>query len=94
MEETRTATGSEMFSLFSLPSHNHIHNTKYLSPLEVSSIKISETIRPQHENCSLPFAVRVSKTRVLKLPKLTKLDDRGVAVRFVNRELKKPSDAP
>ena len=30
---------------FNLPSHNHIHIAKYLSPLEMSSTKIWETIR-------------------------------------------------
>ena len=39
-----------------------------VSPLKTSSIKIWETIRSQHEKFSLPVAVRVSKTRVLKLP--------------------------
>ena len=34
----------------------------------MNSIKIWETIRSKNANCSLPVAVRVSKTRVLKLP--------------------------
>ena len=65
--ETRTATWSELFSLLTFP-----HTTKFtllsiFSPLEMNSIKIWETIRSKNANCSLPVAVRVSKTHVLKL---------------------------
>ena len=34
------------------------------------SIKIWETLLSRHANCSLPVAVHVSKTRVLKLPNI------------------------
>ena len=46
---------------FNLPLHNHI-------PSGTSSIKNWETIRSYRANCSLPVAVGVSKTRVLKFP--------------------------
>ena len=63
--ETLTATGSELFSLLTC-----LHTTKFIllsifSPLEMISIRIWETWKAK---CSLPVAVRVSKTRVLKLP--------------------------
>ena len=66
--ETRTATGSELFSLLTC-----LHTTTFtllsiVYLLEMISIKICETPLPWHAKCSLPVAVRVSKTRVLKLP--------------------------
>ena len=66
--ETRTATGSELFSLLTC-----LHTTTFtllsiFSPLEMISIKIQETSLPWYAKCSLPVAVRVSRTRVLKLP--------------------------
>ena len=64
--ETRTASGSELFSLVS--SHNHIYNAKYVSQLGMITIKSWETPLSWHTECSLPVAVRVSKMRVLKLP--------------------------
>ena len=66
--ETRTATGSEQFSLLVSPQTNTFKLLSIFSPLEMSSIKIWGTIRSWHAKCSLPVAVRVSKTRVLKLP--------------------------
>ena len=68
--ETRTATGSELFSLLT-----RFHTTKFtllsiFSPLEMIRTKIWETPLSWHVKCSLPVAVRVSKTRVLKLPNL------------------------
>ena len=65
--ETRTATGSELFSLLT-----YFHTTTFtllsiFSPLEIISTKIWETPLSWHVKCSLPVAVRVSKTRVLKL---------------------------
>ena len=68
--ETRTATGSELFSLLTCPHTTTFTLLSILSPLEMNSIKIWETIRSKNANCSLPDAVRVSKTRVLKLPTL------------------------
>ena len=66
--ETRTATGSELFSL--LTCFNTIKFTflSIFSPLEMISLKIWETPLSWHAKCSLPVAVRVSKTCVLKLP--------------------------
>ena len=66
--ETRTATGSELFSLLTC-----FHTTTFtllgiFSPLEMISTKIWETPLSWHVKCSLPVAVRVSKTLLLKLP--------------------------
>ena len=66
--ETRTATGSEVFSLLTCPHTTTFTLLSIFSPLEMNSIKIWETIRSKNANCSLPVAVRVSKTRALKLP--------------------------
>ena len=66
--ETRTATGSELFSLLTC-----LHTTAFalpsiFSPLEMLGIKIWETPLSRHAKCPLPVDVRVSKTCVLKLP--------------------------
>ena len=66
--ETRTVTGSDLFSLLTC-----FHATTFIllnifSPLEIISTKIWETPLSWHAKFSLPVAVRVSKTRVLKLP--------------------------
>ena len=66
--ETRTATGSELFSLLTCPHTTTFTLLSIFSPLEMNSIKIWETIRSKNANCFLPVAVRVSKTRMLKLP--------------------------
>ena len=63
--ETRTATGSELFFLLTC-----LHTTTFtllsiFCSLEMISLKICETPLPWHAKCSLPVAVRVSKTRVL-----------------------------
>ena len=68
--ETRTATGSELFSLLTC-----LHTTEFalpsiFSPLEMLDIKIWETPLSWHAKCPLPVAVRVSKTCVLKLPNI------------------------
>ena len=67
--ETRTASGRELFSLIT-----RLHTITFtvlstFSRLGMISIKIWETPLSWHTECSLPVAVRVSKTRVLKLPK-------------------------
>ena len=66
--ETRTTTGSELFSLLTC-----LHTTTFtfpsiFSPLEMISVKMWETPLSWHAKFSLPVAVRVSKSRVLKLP--------------------------
>ena len=66
--ETRTATGSELFSLLTCSHTTTFTLLSIFSPLEMNSIKIWEAIRSKNPNCSLSVAVRVSKTRVLKLP--------------------------
>ena len=48
-----------------LSLHNHIYSAKYLSPLEVISLKIWKTLLSWHAKCSVPVAVRVSKRGVL-----------------------------
>ena len=65
--ETRTATGSELFSLLTC-----LHTTTFIlrsifSPLEMIRVKMWEEPLSWHEKCFLPVAVRVSNTRVLKL---------------------------
>ena len=62
--------GSGLFSLLTC-----LHTTTFtlisiFSPLERISIKILKTPLSCHMKCSLPVAVRVSKTRVLKLPSI------------------------
>ena len=59
--ETRTATGSELFSLLTFPHTTTFTLLSIFSPLEMNSLKIWETIRSKNANCSLPVAVRVSK---------------------------------
>ena len=68
--ETRTATGSELFSLLTCLYTTTFKLLSIFSPLEMISIKIWETPLFWHAKCSLPVAVRVSKTRVLKLPNM------------------------
>ena len=70
--KTRTATGSELISLLSCPHTTTFALLSIFSPLEMSSIKIWETIRSSYVKCSLPVAVRVSKSRVLKLPNINR----------------------
>ena len=66
--ETRTATGTELFSLLTCLNTTTSTLLSIFSPLEMISMKICETPLPCHAKCSLPVAVRVSKMRMLKLP--------------------------
>ena len=66
--ETRTATGSELFSLLSWLHMTAFALSSIFSPLEMLGIKIWETPLSRHAKCPLPVVVRVSKTCVLKLP--------------------------
>ena len=66
--ETRTATGSELFSPLTCLHTTTFTSLSIFSPLEMISIKIWETPLPWQAKSSLPVAVRLSKTRVLKLP--------------------------
>ena len=66
--ETRTASGSALFSLISRLRTITFTLLSTFSPLGMISIKMWETPLSWHAKCSLPVAVRVSKTRVLKLP--------------------------
>ena len=63
--ETRTATGSYLFSLLTCPLTTTFTLLSIFSPLEMSRIKIWVTIGFKHAKCSLPVAVRVARTRVL-----------------------------
>ena len=65
--ETRTATGSELFSLLTRVPATTFPLLSVFSRLEMIGIKIWETPLSWHTKCPLPVAVRVSKTRVLKL---------------------------
>ena len=65
--ETRTATGSELFSLLTGLYTTTFTLLSIFSPLEMIIIKIWETSLSWHAKCSLPVAVRVSKTLVLKV---------------------------
>ena len=73
VSETRTATGSELFSLLTCPHTTTFTLLSIFSPLEMSSIKSWEITQSKHAKCYLPVAVRVSKTRVLKLPSTKKI---------------------
>ena len=66
--ETRTASGSELFSIITSLHTITFTMLSTFSRLWMISIKIWETPLSWHTECSLPVAVRVSKTRVLKLP--------------------------
>ena len=68
--DTRTATGSKLFSLLTCFYTTTFTLLSIFSPLQMISIKIWETPLSWHAKCSLPVAVRVSKTRVLKLPNI------------------------
>ena len=65
--ETRTTTGSELFPLLTCFHTTTFTLLSIFSPLEMISTKIWETPLSWRVKCSLPVAVRVSKTRVLKL---------------------------
>ena len=65
---TGPATGSELFSLLTCFHTTTFPLLSIFSPSEMISTKIWETPLSWHVKCSLPVAVRVSKTRVLKLP--------------------------
>ena len=73
--ETRTATGSEVISLLTYPHTTTFTLLSIFSPLKISSRKIWGTLWSKHAKCSLPVAVRVLKTRVLKLPKCLTADE-------------------
>ena len=66
--ETRTASGSELFALITRLHTITFTMLSTFSRLWMLSIKIWETPLSWHTECSLPVAVRVSKTRVLKFP--------------------------
>ena len=66
--ETRTANGSELFSLLTCLQTTTFTFLSTFSPLGMISIKIWETSLSLRAKCSLSVAVSVSKTRVLKLP--------------------------
>ena len=66
--KTQTATGSQRFPLLTCRHTTTFILQSIFSSLETISIKIWETPLPWHVKCSLPVAVRVSKTPVLKLP--------------------------
>ena len=66
--ETRTATGRELFSLLICLQTTTFTLLSIFSPLEMIHIKIWETPPSWYEKCPLPIAIRVSQTRVLKLP--------------------------
>ena len=69
--ETRTATGSELFSFLTCFHTTTFTLLSIFSPLEMISTKIWEIPLSWHVRCSLPVAVRVSKMRVLKLPNVS-----------------------
>ena len=70
--DTRTATGSELFSPLTCLHATAFTSPSIFSPLEVISIKIWETPLSWDAKCSLPVAVPVSKTRVLKVTNINR----------------------
>ena len=66
--EMRTASGSELFSLLIRLPTNTFPLLSIFSPLEMISIKNWETSLSWHAKFFLAVAIRVSKTRMLKLP--------------------------
>ena len=66
--KTRTATGSELFSLLACLHTTTFTSLSIFSPLEMISIKIWGTPLSWHAKFSVPVAVRVSKMHMLKLP--------------------------
>ena len=79
--ETRTATGSELFSLLICLYTTTFILLSIFSASEMISVKRWDTPLSWHTKCSLPVAVRVSKTRVLKHPNIpqngSNKNDRG-----------------
>ena len=67
--KTRTATGSELFSLLTCFDTTTFTLLSTFTPSEIISSKIWETPLSWHVKCSLQVAVRVSKTRVSSLMK-------------------------
>ena len=65
--EARTATRSELFTLLTFLHTITFTLLSIISSLETISKKMWAPENPRHAKCSLPVAVRVSKTRVLKL---------------------------
>ena len=70
--ETRTATGSELFSLLTCLQTTTFTLLSIFSPLEIIRVQMWETPLSLQEKCPLPVAVCVSKTCVLKLPIIAK----------------------
>ena len=66
--KTRAANGSELFFLTTWLHTTTLTLLSTFSPSEIISMKIWETPLSWHAKCSLPVAVRVPKTRVLKHP--------------------------
>ena len=69
----RTATGSELFSPKTCLHTATFTLLNIVFLLEMISVKIWETPLSWHATCSLPVAVRDSKTRALKLPSIESL---------------------
>ena len=86
--ETRTATGSELFSLLTCFHTTTLTLLSIFSPLEMIGIKNWETPLSWHAKCSLPVAVRVSKTCMLKLPNKWIATSNGCSVQIRSLELK------
>ena len=86
--ETRTATGSELFSLLTCFHTTTLTLLSIFSPLEMIGIKNWETQLSWHAKCSLPVAVRVSKMCMLKLPNKWIATANGCSVQIRSLELK------
>ena len=82
--ETRTANGSELFSLLTCLQTTTFTFLSTFSPLGIISIKIWETSLSLRAKCSLLVTVSVSKTRVLKLPNYRRRN-MSVVILFVCR---------
>ena len=66
--ERRTATGNETFSLFTRLGATAFVILSVFTHIETIYLKIRAHPLPKNEKRPLPFAVRRSKTPLLKLP--------------------------
>ena len=79
--DTRTGSGSELFSLITRLQTITFAVLSTFSRLWMISIKMCETPLSWYTECSLPVAVRISKACVLKLPNVLKYFNNFVTIK-------------